>query len=163
MTFRPSMCGAVLAAAILCMPALALAQSSAAPAPAPAAAAPAAMAPPSATERAAEARVEAHIKELHAQLHINSAQAAPWNEFAAVMRDNARAIDAAAEQRAAQLPTMNAVDDLKSYEALAEQHVDRLQRLIPAFVALYDSMSPHQKAIADRLFRGRAERHAHRG
>ena len=161
MTFRPSMRGAVLVAAILCMPALALAQSSGTPAAT--AAAPAAMAPPSGAERAAEARVEARIKELHAELHITSAQAAPWNEFAAIMRDNARAMDAAAEQRAAQLPTMNAVDDLKSYEGLAEQHVDRLQRLIPAFVALYDSMSPHQKAIADRLFRGRAERHAHRG
>jgi hypothetical protein len=48
---------------------------------------------------------------------------------------------------------------LQSYEALAQQHVDRLQKLIPAFVALYDEMSPTQKANADRVFRGRAERH----
>lgn len=162
MTMMPTLRGAALSAAILSAPALALAQSAATPAPAPAA--PAAVAPGPAADRSAEARVEKRIKELHAQLHITAAQSAPWNEFATVMRGNAGAMDAAAAKRFEELPTMNAVQDLKSYEELAEQHVERLQKLIPAFEALYDAMSPQQKQIADRVFRGRTARsHHHRG
>jgi len=155
MILRPSLCGAVLAAALVSVSALpALAQSSGTPV--------AAAAAPSSAERAAGARVEARIKQLHSQLHITAAQAAAWNEFAGVMRENARAIDEVADKRAAALPTMNAVQDLQSYEALAEAHVERLQKLIPAFVALYDGMSPGQKEIADSVFRGRSERHQKR-
>jgi periplasmic protein CpxP/Spy len=156
MTKIPSLRGAALVAVLATVPGLALAQSAAAPA---APAVPAASAPSSVAARAAGLRVERRIKELHAELHITATQRASWDAFAEVMRANARAIDEAAAQRAAQLPTMNAVDDLKSYEDLAQQHVDRLQRLIPAFSALYDAMSPRQKELADRVFRGRAEQH----
>jgi LTXXQ motif family protein len=157
MTFRPLTCGAVLAAALISVSAPpVLAQSAGTPK--------ASAAGPSSAQRAAEARVETRIKQLHSQLHITAAQAAAWTEFAAVMRENARAIDEAADKRVAALPTMNAVQDLQSYEALAEAHVERLQKLIPAFVALYDGMSPAQKEIADSVFRGRAEHHQkHRG
>ena len=160
MTKMPSLCGAALVAVLAAAPGLALAQSASAPA---APAEPAASAPASPAARAVEMRVERRIRELHAELHITPAQKMPWDAFADVMRANARAIDEAAERRAAQLPTMNAVEDLKSYEQLAQQHVDRLQRLIPAFAALYDTMSPRQKETADRVFRGRAEEPHHRG
>jgi periplasmic protein CpxP/Spy len=160
MTMMPSMRSAALIAALVAAPALALAQSASAPAPAATAATPSASAPTSSAERAAEARVEARIKQLHAQLRITPAEDAQWSQFADVMRDNARAIDEAAAQRADQLPTMNALQDLQSYEQLAEAHVERVQKLIPAFEALYNAMSPQQKEIADRVFRGRAESHA---
>jgi periplasmic protein CpxP/Spy len=153
MTLRPSLCSVVMVAALISVPAFA--QSSGTPAPA--APAPAAAAP-SAPERAAAARVEARIKQLYTQLHITKAEDAQWNAFADVMRDNAHAIDEAAEKRSEDIPTMNAVQDLKSYEALAEAHVERLQKLIPAFEALYGAMSPEQQKIADGVFRGRAER-----
>jgi periplasmic protein CpxP/Spy len=97
---------------------------------------------------------------LHAQLHITAAQDAQWRTFADTMRENARAIDQAAAQRADQLATMNAVQDLQSYEQLTEAHVERLQKLIPAFQALYNVMPPEQQQIADRIFRGSAERRA---
>jgi len=158
MTVMPSLCRAVLAAAFVSVPVLAFAQSTPAPAAAPAA--PSAAAPVSPAIRAAEARVAQRIKQLHSQLRITSAEETQWNAFADVMRDNARDMDEAAAKRADGLPTMNAVDDLKSYEELAEDHVDHLQKLIPAFQALYDAMSPQQKETADRLFRGRAEAHA---
>ena len=46
-------------------------------------------------------RVEARIKELHAQLRITPAEEPQWNEFAQVMRENARDMDQAFMQRAA--------------------------------------------------------------
>ena len=76
------------------------------------------------------------------------------------MRDNARDMDEAVEQRAQQFPTMTAVDNMQSYEKLAEDHVQHLQKLIPAFQALYDAMSPEQKKTADQVFRAGAEAHA---
>ena len=36
-----------------------------------------------------EERVENHIKQLHAQLHITPAEQSQWDQFAQVMRDNA--------------------------------------------------------------------------
>jgi len=104
--------------------------------------------------------VEARIKQLHGQLHITSAQDSQWNQFAQTMRDNARDMDEAAEQRAQQFATMTAVENMQSYEKLAEDHVQHLQKLIPAFQALYDSMSPEQKKTTDQVFRAGAEAHA---
>lgn len=104
--------------------------------------------------------VEARIKQLHGQLHITAAQDSQWNEFAQTMRDNARDMDEAAEQRAQQFGTMTAIENMQSYEKLAEDHVQHLQKLIPAFQALYDSMSPEQKKTTDQVFRAGAEAHA---
>lgn len=140
------------AAALLWLPATGLAQS--APANAPAGNAAAGNAP---SDKAAEARVEARIKQLHAQLHITPAEETQWNQFAQTMRDNAREIDQAAMERSQQYSSMNAVDNLQSYEKLAEAHVQRLQKLIPAFQALYNAMTPDQKKIADEVFRARVQ------
>ena len=104
--------------------------------------------------------VEARIKQLHGQLHITTAQDSQWNEFAQTMRDNARDMDEAAEQHAQQFATMTAVENMQPYEKLAEGHVQHLQKLIPAFQALYDSMSPEQKKTTDQVFRAGAEAHA---
>jgi periplasmic protein CpxP/Spy len=168
MTTMPSICRAALIAAFMTAPGFALAQTTAAaPSPAPAATPASASSSSAGTDTAAaQARVEAHIKQLHAQLHITAAEDPQWKAFADVMRENAQAIGDAAAQRVQQLPTMTAVQDLQSFEQLTEAHVQRLQKLIPAFETLYDSMSPQQKQLADRVFRGTAERHAeahHRG
>jgi len=69
-----------------------------------------------------------------------------------VMRDNAHAIDAILEERRASLSKMNAVDDLRSYEKLADAHADGLKKLVPAFEALYNTMSEDQKKNADAAF-----------
>ncbi|HTW53303.1 MAG TPA: Spy/CpxP family protein refolding chaperone [Stellaceae bacterium] len=154
--------------AFIALPAAALAQSTATPpsasaprAPSAAPAQPGAPAQPSTSANtAAEQHVEARIKQLHTQLHITAAQDSQWNQFAQTMRDNARDMDEAAEQRAQQFATMTAVDNMQSYEKLAEDHVQHLQKLIPAFQALYDAMSPEQKKTADQVFRAGAEAHA---
>ena len=107
----------------------------------------------------AEERVENRIKELHAQLHITSAEEPQWNQFAGVMRDNAREMDQTLMQRAQQFQAMNAVQNLQSYGQLAEAHAQRVQKLIPAFENLYNAMPEQQKQLADQVFRGNAEKH----
>jgi periplasmic protein CpxP/Spy len=153
--------------ALLSLPAVALAQSPQSPAPQ------AAASPPSATSTSpiaghpvpgknAEERVERRIRELHAQLHITPAEEAQWNQFAEVMRENARDMDQAFMQRAQQFETMNAVQNMQSYEQLAEAHAQRVQKLVPAFQNLYNSMTDQQKQVADRVFRENSEQHAQR-
>ena len=158
-------------AALLSMPAAALAQSSQAPAPATQGAAPpAAASSPIAGHpvpgKTAEERVERRINELHAQLRITPAERQQWDKFAEVMRENARDMDQAFIQRVQQFQAMTAVQNMQSYEQLAEAHYQQLQKLVPAFQDLYNSMPDQQKQLADQVFRANAEQHAaqsHRG
>jgi periplasmic protein CpxP/Spy len=152
-------------AALLVLPAAALAQSS----PSPASAVPQSAAPPAAsspiaghpvTGKNAEERVERRINELHAQLRITPAQQQQWDQFANVMRDNARAIDQLFIQRAQQLGSMTALQNMQSYEQLAEAHAQHLQKLVAAFQDLYDAMPDQQKQLADQVFHANAEQHA---
>jgi periplasmic protein CpxP/Spy len=112
--------------------------------------------------KGAEERVERRIKELHTQLRITAAEEPQWNQFAQVMRENARDMDEAFMQRAQQHPTMNAVQNMKSYERIAEDHARRVQKLVPAFQALYDAMPDQQKQLADQVFRANGERRMQR-
>jgi len=149
-------------AALLCAPA-AMAQSQSAAAqgttPPPPAAEASPMAGHPVAGKNAEERVEGRIKELHAQLRITPAEEPQWNEFAQVMRENARDMDQAFLQRAQQFPTMDAVQNMQSYEQIAEQHAQRVQKLLPAFEKLYDAMPDQQKRLADQVFRANAEKH----
>jgi LTXXQ motif family protein len=106
-------------------------------------------------------RVEARIKQLHDQLQITPAQEPQWNAVAQAMRDDAKAMQSVIATRRQNRGKMTAVDDLRSYEEVAETHVAGLKKLIPAFQALYDTMSPDQKKNADAEFghtRGRGRR-----
>ena len=107
----------------------------------------------------AEERVERRIKELHSQLQITPAEEPQWNEFAQVMRENARDMDQAFMQRAQQFPRMNAVQNTQSYEQLSREHAQRVEKLVPAFQKLYDAMPDQQKRLADQVFRANAEKH----
>ncbi|MGO8917136.1 MAG: Spy/CpxP family protein refolding chaperone [Stellaceae bacterium] len=110
--------------------------------------------PPAATKRPRRSpvdRVEQRIKTLHDALAITPAQEPQWNAVAQAMRDEAQAMQQAIGQRE-QSPTMNAVDDLKAYEAIADVHAQGLQKLVPAFQTLYASLSDDQKTKADALF-----------
>ena len=70
------------------------------------------------------------------------------------MRDNAQTMDALTKTRVEQAPTMNAVEDLKSYTAITKAHTEGLTKFLPAFEALYASMSAAQQAEANTMFRG---------
>src|SRR5215831_7209866 len=151
--------------ALLCVPASALAQ----PKQTAAAQGGATTPPPAASTspmggrpvpgKSAEERVERNIKELHSQLQITAAEEPQWNEFASIMRENARGMDQAYMQRAQQFASMNAVQNMQSYEQLAQEHAQHVQKLVPAFEKLYGAMPDQQKRLADQVFRANAERH----
>ena len=44
---------------------------------------------------------------------------------------------------------MNAIDDLRSYAAIAQAHAEDMQRLVPAFETLYGTLTPAQQKDAD--------------
>ena len=122
--------------------------------PAPAATAETRPRPAAKAARSRVDDVEARITRLHATLHITPAQEDLWTNVTQVMRDNARTMDALTKARADQAPTMTAVEDLHSYAAITNAHAEGLTKFIPAFEALYASMSDAQKADANTMFRG---------
>lgn len=101
-------------------------------------------------------RTEARIKELHTKLKITPAQEELWNNVTQVMRDDAKTMEALIKARSEQEGAMTAVDDLKSYGAIAEAHVDYLKKFIPVFEPLYAGMSDTQKKNANLLFHPRS-------
>lgn len=113
---------------------------------------------PAKPKRSPTDRVESHIKSLHDRLKITAAQEQSWGAVAQVMRDNAAQMQAAIKQREEASKTLTAIDDLKAYETIAEAHVQGLQKLIPAFQALYDGMPADQKKNADAVFGQRHHR-----
>jgi periplasmic protein CpxP/Spy len=159
-TIRSGYLASAAVAALLIVPGAAFAQSTA-PAPvAPPAGASSPLAPAPAPGNSAEQRVETHIKQLHAQLRITPAEQPQWEQFAQVMRENARDMDQAFMQRAQQYPTMTAMQNMQSYEQIADAHAQHLQKLVPAFANLYNAMPEQQKRLADQVFRSNAESHS---
>jgi len=105
-------------------------------------------------------RVEARIRDLHAKLAITPAQEDQWKAVASVMRENAQTLDSIQQSRLDNASQMTAVDDVKSYSELADAHAQGLKNFVPAFQALYDSLSPAQQKNADQMFRGRMQAQA---
>ena len=112
--------------------------------PAPSAAAPAKAGPAN--------RIEQRIKSLHDQLKVTAAEEPQWAAVAQVMRDNAQAIVALIAERREKAATMTAVDDLRSYQEVAEAHASGVAKLASAFQALYAVMPPEQQKNADAVF-----------
>jgi protein CpxP len=102
--------------------------------------------------------VEARIKQLHQELKITPEQEPQWKAVADAMLDSAKSTQQAIDQRRA-AKSMTAVDNLKTYEAIADAHAQGLQKLVPAFETLYASMSDAQKKNADAVF-NRSRHHA---
>lgn len=98
-------------------------------------------------------RVEQRINEMHSKLHVTAAQQPQWDAFATVMRSNATDMRSVMEQRSTQFAKMTALDNMQSYSAMAQQHAQALQKLVPAFQTLYASFSDEQKKAADDMFR----------
>ena len=74
-----------------------------------------------------------------------------------MLRENARDMDQTFMQRAQQFQSMNALQNMQSYEQMAEAHAQHLQKLVPAFENLYNTMPDQQKRLADQVFRANAE------
>jgi len=97
--------------------------------------------------------VERRIQELHRQLKITPEQETAWGAVAQVMRDDVKAVDAVAAERQKDLPAMSALDNLRSFQRLAQTHAEGLTKLADAFAPLYAAMSDDQKKNADGVFR----------
>ena len=105
-------------------------------------------APEPATGRA-HVVVERRIADMRAKLKITPDQTKAFDDFAQVMRDNAARMDGLMKEQTPKLASMSAVDQMKSYEAVTQAQADDMQRLVPAFSRLYDTLTPAQKKIAD--------------
>jgi len=94
--------------------------------------------------------VEANISTLHQRLQITPAQEAQFNAVANAMRENARAEASVPQQPPA---GATAVDDLRAYIRYREVELAGLKKMLPALEALYATLSPTQKRVADAAFR----------
>jgi hypothetical protein len=108
---------------------------------------------PAVAKTSAVEQTEARIKQLQGALKITEAQKELWNNLTQVMRENAKDMDALTKERAEDTKTMNAVEHMKLHSQITEAHLDQLQKFIPPFEALYDSMSNEQKKTTDTIFR----------
>ena len=97
-------------------------------------------------------RVEQRITDLHAKLQITAAQQPQWDRFTAVMRDNASSMVKGFDARVEKLPTMTAPESMQSYATMSMEHATEMQKLVPAFTALYATMSDAQKKVTDTVF-----------
>jgi protein CpxP len=147
----------LLAAAMALQPFAAMAQT---PAPKAAAAAAPAAITDSALPKDAQAKLEQHNKRLHDQLAITAEQQPQWDKFTEVMRSNAFDMRRTAAQRTEKLATLNAAENMQSYADLAKVHAANMDKASTAFQSLYATLSPQQKAVADKLFRNQAEKRA---
>jgi protein CpxP len=139
----------LIALLLLVSCAYAQAQAPSANAPPPSKLSPPAMAKADANR---DAKVEQHIKDLHAKLKITPAEEAQWYAVATTMRENATELDKVIDKREASIQTATAVDDLTAYGDIAQAHADAVKRLSSAFSPLYASMPDEQKRLADEVF-----------
>jgi hypothetical protein len=92
--------------------------------------------------------VEANIGQLHQRLQITPAQEPQFQALASIMRQNAQTMSSAAPPSSA-----NAVEGLRLAIHYGQQEIDGMKRMLPALQALYASLSPTQRQIADSVFR----------
>lgn len=138
------------------------------PAPPPAAAPVPQAPPPVATvplpEKFANA-IELRIATLHRELNIQPVQESLFDAYANTMRANAQGIHTLFLQRVG-VTDFTAPARLRWYAQLTAAHAEATSRLIAPFDALYQSLSDHQKAAADRYFEQFRQRrmpmHGHR-
>ena len=95
--------------------------------------------------------VEARVSDLHKRLSITPEQEPQFKAYADVLRSNAQTMDDLFQQRA-QAPSESAVDRLHWYAKLSAAHADAVNKLVPPFDALYQSLSDKQKKAADAEF-----------
>ena len=105
--------------------------------------------------------VEIRIKTLHDELKVTKEQDAQWETVAQAMRDSEANMAKLVETRKANKGTMSAIDDVKSYQAIAQAHADGLAKFIAAFEPFYNSLNDAQKKTADSFF-GKSQKHGRR-
>jgi periplasmic protein CpxP/Spy len=95
--------------------------------------------------------LEATIAKLHKELLITADQEPQFKAYADVMRGNAQAMRDLFEEQG-KIPDHTAVTHLRWYAQLTAAHAEGLNKLVPVFEALYQSLSDKQKGIANKVF-----------
>lgn len=96
--------------------------------------------------------VDGRIAFLKTELKITPAQEGQWDQFAAIMRQNAQSLDQAiANARQHRGTAMNAADRIEMQAQFAKLRADNEARLANAFRPLYASLSPEQQQVANEL------------
>ena len=118
-------------------------------------------------------RVEARLTFAKNALKITDAQQVMWDNFASVMRRQAREMDQRVQQRRAEAGqqgnarTVSAIDRLERAQQRSAQRAANLQELLGAARPLYSAFSPEQKQVADQMLAhargGRGHHQFHRG
>jgi hypothetical protein len=99
--------------------------------------------------------VEDRIAGLHEEIGITPQQEPRFDAFAAVLRANAQSMENLFRQRSgAADPDGTALDRLRWYARVATANADAMQKLVPVFETLYQSLSDAQKKAADTAFEG---------
>jgi protein CpxP len=96
--------------------------------------------------------VEQRITALKAALKITPDQESKWEPVAKAMRENAAAMEKLVQEKHGKMASLNAVDDLKTYQEFSQVRLDGLKNLISSFQTLYDTMPADQKKNADKVF-----------
>lgn len=96
---------------------------------------------------------ERRLADLKKKLRITTAQEPKFQAFTSVIQENAQQMGSVIRE-AQQKAAGNAVDRLRASEQLAETQAASLKRLVPAFEALYNTLSAEQKHTADQLIAG---------
>ncbi len=96
--------------------------------------------------------VAQRIDALHRRLRITQAEQTLWDQFADTMLRNALDSEGRFRARQAQ-PAPGAADGLAERAQAAQARADMLQHLSASFRALYESMPPDQRLLADQVFR----------
>jgi lysophospholipase L1-like esterase len=97
--------------------------------------------------------VEDRIAGLHEEIGITPQEEPRFDAFAAVMRANAQLMTTLFQQRArAANANVTAVDGMRWYARFATANADAMQKLVPVFETLYQSLSDAQKKAADTAF-----------
>jgi protein CpxP len=113
-----------------------------------------------ATERVLPGQfVEGRIAFMKAELKITPAQEAQWQQVAAAMRENAKALDQAVTTARQDRGTTDVIKRIELREQFAKVRAENDARLLTAFKPLYASLSPEQQQMANRLGAWHHERH----
>ena len=95
--------------------------------------------------------VDGRIAFLKAELKITPAQETQWQQVAAAMRENAKALDQTITAARQNRTNTDAVQRLELREQFAKVRADNDGRLLAAFKPLYASLSPEQQQMANQL------------
>ncbi|GBQ05417.1 Spy/CpxP family protein refolding chaperone [Acidiphilium acidophilum] len=108
-------------------------------------------------QKAMIAHVDANLAKLKKSIGITTAEESSWHGFTQVSRTNALNLATLYQQRSKTLSTMNAVQNMESYAAIAAKNADDMNALSAAFQTLYAKLTPAQQKKIDTVFRARAE------